>query len=113
MFKDKFLRHFTSSKRQFKSEYHLKNITQGEKEPLHDFIIRFNKEALEVKDVVPNMILFFLMEGLKPGFFKQELTGNKPLNMEELKDRAEFWIRIEEQSKASGDPPPSARKSGR
>jgi hypothetical protein len=86
MFKDKFLRHFTSSKRQFKSEYHLKSITQGEKEPLRDFIIRFNKESLEVKDVVPNMILFFLMEGLKPGFFKQELTGNKPLSMEELKD---------------------------
>ena len=106
MFKDKFLRHFTSNKRQFKSEYHLKSITQGDKEPLRDFIIRFNKEALEVKDVAPNMILFFLMEGLKPGFFKQELTGNKTLNMEELKDRAEFWIRIEEQSKASGNPIP-------
>ena len=79
---------------------------QGEKVPLRDFIIRFNKEALEVKDVAPNMILFFLMEGLKPGFLKQELTGNKPLNMEELKDRAEFWIRIEEQSKASRDPIP-------
>jgi hypothetical protein len=73
---------------------------------LRDFIIRFNKEALEVKDVAPNMILFFFKEGLKPSFFKQELTGNKPLNMEELKDRAEFWIRIEEQSKASGDPIP-------
>jgi hypothetical protein len=88
MFKDKFLRNFTSSKRQFKSEYHLKSITQGKKEPLHDFIIRFNKEALEGKDVAPNMILFFLMEGLEPSFFKEELTGNKPLNMEELKDHA-------------------------
>jgi hypothetical protein len=27
IFKDKFLRHFTSNKRQFKSEYHLKSIT--------------------------------------------------------------------------------------
>jgi hypothetical protein len=44
------------------------------------------------------------MEGLKPSFFKQELTGNKPVSMEELKDRAEFWIRIEEQPKASRDP---------
>jgi hypothetical protein len=30
------------------------------------------------------------MESLKPGFFKQELSRNKPLNMEELKDHAEF-----------------------
>jgi hypothetical protein len=104
MIKDKFLRQFTSRKRQLKSEYHLNSIKQGEKVPLCDFIILFNKEALEVKDVSPNMILFFLMEGLKPSFFKQELTGNKPLNMEELKDRARFWIRIEEQSKASRDP---------
>ena len=57
------------------------------------------------------MILFFLMEGLKLGFFKQELTGNKPLNMEELKDRAEFQIQIEEQSKASGDPIPLQGKA--
>ena len=56
--------------------------------------------------MAPNMILFFLMEGIKPSFFKQELTRNKPLSTEELKDRAEFWIRIEEQSKASGDPIP-------
>jgi hypothetical protein len=106
MFKDKFIRYFTSSKRQFKYEYHLKSVTQGERKHLRDYIIRFNKEALEVKEVAPNMILFFLMEGLKPSFFKHELTGNKPQNMEELKDRAELWIRIEDQSKASGDPMP-------
>jgi hypothetical protein len=68
VFKDKFLRHFTSSKKQFKSEYHLKSVTQSDKDPLRDYIIRFYKEALEVKGVAPNMILFFLMEGLKPSF---------------------------------------------
>jgi hypothetical protein len=68
MFKDKFLRHFTSSKRQFKSEYHLKSITQGDKEPLRNFIIRFNKEALEVKDVAPNMNLFFFNGGCEAQF---------------------------------------------
>jgi hypothetical protein len=34
------------------------------------------------------------------------LTGNKPQSIEELKDRAEFWIRIEGESKACGEPMP-------
>ena len=51
---------FTSSKQQFKTEHHLERIKQRSDEPLRDFIIRFNAESLEVRDVAPNMVLYFL-----------------------------------------------------
>jgi hypothetical protein len=94
--KDKFVSNFTSSKQQFKTEHHLERIKQRSDEPLRDFIIRFNAESLEVRDVAPNMMLYFLRQGLKPGGFAKDLAGEKPKTMEELKKRAEKWIQIEE-----------------
>jgi hypothetical protein len=63
---------------------------------LRDFIICFNAESLEVHDVAPNMMLYFLRQGLKPGGFAKDLAGEKPKTMEELKRRAKKWIQIEE-----------------
>jgi hypothetical protein len=42
------------------------------------------------------MMLYFLRQGLKPGGFAKDLAGEKPRTMEELKQRAEKWIQIEE-----------------
>ena len=94
--KDKFISNFTSSKQQFKTKHHVERIRQKSDEPLRDFIIRFNAEPLEVRDVTPNMILYFLRQGLKPGGFAKDLAGEKPKTMEELKRQAEKWIQIEE-----------------
>jgi hypothetical protein len=58
--KDKFISNFTSSKQQFKTEHHLERIKQRLDEPLRDFIIHFNAESLEVRDVALNMMLYFL-----------------------------------------------------
>ena len=52
---------------------------------MRDFIIRFNAESLEVRDVAPNMMLYFLSQGLKLGRFAKDLDGEKPKIMEELK----------------------------
>ena len=94
--KDSFISNFTSSKQQFKTKHHLERIRQKSDESLRDFIIRFNAEPLEVRDVTPNMILYFLRQGLKPGGFAKDLAGENPKTMEELKKRAEKWIQIEE-----------------
>jgi hypothetical protein len=83
--KDKIVSNFTSSKQQFKTEHHLERIKQRSDEPLRDFIIRFNAESLEVRDVAPNMMLYFLSQGLKLGGFAKDLAGEKPKIMEELK----------------------------
>jgi hypothetical protein len=37
---------------------------------------------------------------LKPGAFAKQLVGDKPTSMDDLKVRAEKWIRIEEWEKA-------------
>ena len=58
--KDKFILHFTNSKRQFKSEFHLETVKQRKDESLRDYITRFNTKVLEVKNVEPNLVLYFL-----------------------------------------------------
>ena len=113
-FKDKFLRHFTTSKKQFKSEYHMKSVKQGKTEPLRDFITRFNKEALEVRNLAPNMLMYFFTEGLQDGTFKDELTGFPSPTMDDIKARADYFIRIEENSgggSQSSNPKPDKGKS--
>ena len=84
--------HFTSSKRQFKSEFHL--------ETLREYITRFNNEVLEVRNVEPNLVLYFFVKGLKLSAFAKALVGEKPTSMDDLKARAEKWIRIESWERA-------------
>ena len=45
-------------------------------------------------------MLYFFVRGLKPGAFAKQLVGDKPTSMDDLKVRAEKWIRIEEWEKA-------------
>jgi hypothetical protein len=85
---DKFVFNLTSSKQQFKTEHHLERIKQKSDEPLRDFIIRFNAKSLKVRDVAPNMMLYFLRRGLKPDGFAKDLAGEKPKTMEEVKQRS-------------------------
>ena len=98
--KDKFILHFTSSKRKFKSEFHLETVKQGKDESLRDYVTRFNNEVLEVRNVEPNLVLYLFVRGLKPGAFAKQLAGDKPTSMDDLKVRAKKWIIIEEWEKA-------------
>jgi hypothetical protein len=98
--KDKFVLHFTSSKRQFKSEFHLEMIKQIKDESLREYITRFINEVIEVRNVEPNLVLYFFVKGLKPGAFAKALAVEKPTPMDDLKARAEKWIRIKEWERA-------------
>jgi hypothetical protein len=96
--KDKFVLHLhlTSSKRQLKSEFHLETIKQMKDESQREYITRFNNEVLEVRNVEPNLVLYFFVKGLKPCAFAKALVGEKPTSMDDLKARAKKWIRIKE-----------------
>jgi hypothetical protein len=85
--KDKFVLYFTRSKRQFKSEFHLETIEKIRYESLREYITRFNNEILEVRNVEPNLVLYFFVKGLKPDAFAKSLAGAKP-TMDDLKARA-------------------------
>jgi hypothetical protein len=56
--------------------------------------------VLEVRNVEPNLVLYFFFKGLKPGAFAKALAGKKPTSMDDLKARAEKWIRVEEWERA-------------
>jgi hypothetical protein len=56
--------------------------------------------VLDVRNVEPNLVLYFFVRGLKPGAFAKQLTRDKPTSMDDLKVRAKKWIRIEEWEKA-------------
>ena len=55
---------------------------------------------LEVRNVAPNLVLYFFVKGLKPSAFAKAFAGEKPTSMDDLKARAEKWIRIEEWERA-------------
>jgi hypothetical protein len=90
--KDKFILHFTSSKRQFKSKFHLETIKKMIDESLREYITRFNNKVL--------VVLYFFVMGLKPSAFAKHLAGGKSTSMDDLNARADKWIRIEEWEKA-------------
>jgi hypothetical protein len=110
--KDKFVSNFMSSKQQFKTEHHLERIKQKSDEPLRDFIIHFNAESLEVCDVAPNMMLYFLRQGLKPGGFTKDVAGEKPKTMEELNDELKSGSKLKNGSGTTKQitKPPGKRK---
>jgi hypothetical protein len=78
--KDKFVLHFTSSKRQFKSEFHLETIKQMKDESLREYITRFNNEVLEVRNIERNLVLYFFVKGLKLGAFAKALPVRAEIN---------------------------------
>ncbi|PNX57312.1 hypothetical protein L195_g058632 [Trifolium pratense] len=59
------LMHFTASRKQPKTEAVLDAIFQGDNESLHNFIERFNKEAVQV-DTTDDMKKYRLQRGLHP-----------------------------------------------
>jgi hypothetical protein len=65
-------------------------------ESIREYITHFNNEVLEVRNVQPNLVLYFFIKGLKPGAFSKALAGEKPMSMDDLKAKAKKWIRIEE-----------------
>ena len=98
--KDKFVLHFTNSKRQFKSKFHLETIKKMKDESLREYITRFNNEVLEIRNIEPNLVLYFFVMGWKPGAFAKALAGEKLTSMDDLKAMDEKWVRIEEWERA-------------
>src|SRR3954468_9839273 len=94
--KELFLSHFTSSRRQPKSEANLEAVIQGPNEPLRDYLERFNKEAVQVQ-TVDYMKRYLLEQGLLPGSdFKKAIKIEKVHSMNALLRKAKAFIDFEE-----------------
>ncbi|XP_020206580.1 uncharacterized protein LOC109791668 [Cajanus cajan] len=74
----------------------LANIRQEKKESLRSFMDRFNKTAMEIKNLNPVVAMDRLNTALKPGPFVNSLCKKPPLDMNDLRRRAEKYMKMEE-----------------
>ncbi|XP_057455806.1 uncharacterized protein LOC130746984 [Lotus japonicus] len=91
-----FLSQYSSVRNIPKSEETLALIKQGEKESLKAFLNRFNKEAGDIPDLLPQVRLIFVRQALRPGPFLTSLDGKKARTLEEFQTRSEKYINMEE-----------------
>lgn len=92
-----FLKHFTSSKRYYKTVLSLFAIKQRMREiMLHEYIRCFNRVALEVSFTTPEMLINAFSQGLVEEDFFRSLVKKPPSSYDALLGRAEKYIHVEE-----------------
>ncbi|XP_020224251.1 uncharacterized protein LOC109806292 [Cajanus cajan] len=74
----------------------LVSICQEKKESLRAFMSRFNKAALEIRDLNPAVALHHLTTALKPGPFANNICKKPLTNMDDLRRRADKYMQMEE-----------------
>ncbi|XP_061373936.1 uncharacterized protein LOC133316228 [Gastrolobium bilobum] len=92
----KFQTHFAISRPVPKSVHALEKVRQQSGETLRSFLDRFDKEALQVQGLDPKVQLHILLSGLREGAFAYELARHEILDLEEVKRKAQEFMRIEE-----------------
>ncbi|KAL2512234.1 Retrotransposon gag protein [Abeliophyllum distichum] len=78
-----------SSKRVKKTAISLMYLAQGKDEPLKDFIARFNRSTLGIKDLQMSAVVTAMMSGTRSRLFKMSLSKNLQDTMHELLRRGE------------------------
>jgi len=87
---------FVLSRRHHLTAFALVNIRQEEGEALRTFIQRFEKVALRIKDLSPEVAWLHMIMGLRPGPFADNLAMKPTTSLDELRQRAAEYIQYEE-----------------
>ncbi|KAL2504324.1 Retrotransposon gag protein [Abeliophyllum distichum] len=85
-----------SSKRVKKTAISLMQLVQDKNELLKDFIVRFNKATLGIKELQMSTVVTAMMSGTRNHHFKMSLSKNSPNTMHELLRRGEKYVDAEE-----------------
>ncbi|KAL2533027.1 Uncharacterized protein Adt_06378 [Abeliophyllum distichum] len=91
-----FTTHFANSKRVKKSSISLMQLVQDKDELLQDFIARFNRATLGIKELQMSTVVTAMMSGTRNRHFKMSLSKNSPNTMHELLRRGEKYVDAEE-----------------
>ncbi|XP_012846973.1 PREDICTED: uncharacterized protein LOC105966948 [Erythranthe guttata] len=93
---ERFLSQYSINKRYAKTGSYLFKVKQREGEPLRDYVQRFVKAVHEVPNVNHDLLADILQHNLRHVRFQESIAGRPPQTLEELLNRAEKFIRIEE-----------------
>ncbi|XP_022891892.1 uncharacterized protein LOC111406746 [Olea europaea var. sylvestris] len=94
-----FVAYFMSSKRKKKTAIGLMQVVQEKYEPLQDYLARFSRATLGVKDLQILVVVTALMNGTQNQAFKMSLSKNPPELMYELLKKGEKYVDAEEAKK--------------
>ncbi|KAL2470177.1 Retrotransposon gag protein [Abeliophyllum distichum] len=85
-----------SSKRVKKIAISVMQLAQGKDELLKDFIVRFNRATLGIKELHMSTVVTAMMSGTRNPHFKMSLSKNSSNTMHELLRRGEKYVDLEE-----------------
>jgi len=95
---DEFTTHFTASRTQAKTVASLEAIVQGKSEPFRDYIERFNKEVVQVRDADETMKRYLITKGLQEGTnVKKAVRLDRLRTLNKFLAIAKIYIRYEEE----------------
>ncbi|XP_073159186.1 uncharacterized protein [Henckelia pumila] len=92
----RFLHQFSINKKYPKTAAYLFTIIQKKGEVLRDYVQRFTQAVHEVPHVNHDLLAGIIQQNLRHKNFKESIAGKPPTSLEELLERAEKYIRIEE-----------------
>ncbi|XP_073133385.1 uncharacterized protein [Henckelia pumila] len=93
---DCFLQQFSINKKYSKTTAYLFTIIQKEGKSLRDYVWRFTHAVHEVLHVNHDLLAGIMQQNLRHRKFKESIAGRPPKNLEELLERDEKYIRVEE-----------------
>ncbi|XP_075489672.1 uncharacterized protein LOC142528507 [Primulina tabacum] len=92
----RFLQQFSINRKYPRTASYLFTIVQREGESLREFVQRFTQAVHEVPYVNHDLLAGIMQQNLRHRRFKESIAGRPPNTLEELLERAEKYIRIEE-----------------
>ncbi|PWA38565.1 gag protein [Artemisia annua] len=98
---DKFRANFMQQRRFQKTQAEILGIRQKSKESLKDYLARFGKETLHMKDRSDGMMIGAFISGLRPGRPFKDLIARPPMSLEDLYIHVNGCIRADEANNAN------------
>ncbi|XP_072064511.1 uncharacterized protein [Arachis hypogaea] len=95
----KFLTRFSIQKDKVKHAPSLLGVKQEVGEPLRDYMERFNKTCLEIQNLPTEAVIMGLVNGLREGPFSQSILKRHLTSLNDVQERAEKYINMEENVK--------------